>query len=160
MASHTLRLSPETPTPNLAPRGGELFWARFFGAKAPKNRAVQFPPSPREGGRGMGLPTKPAKQLCKAVLRTQRNSTPIRVPSHPCFFIKWLFSQDMTYVFTTIESTTTKTTPHCTAADRGRAPRRVRQQQFVCWFCRGHDTVATRPGQPGHWRVGTAGRRK
>ncbi len=34
------------------PRGGELFWARFFGAFAPKNRAVKFPPSPREGGLG------------------------------------------------------------------------------------------------------------
>ncbi len=68
MTRLTLRLSPEAPTPNPAPRGGELFWARFFGAKAPKNRAVKFPLPPGRGDRGMGLPTKPAKDLCKAVL--------------------------------------------------------------------------------------------
>ena len=40
-----IRLSPETPTPD--------------------------PPSPREGGSGgMGLPTKSAKDLCKAVTIT------------------------------------------------------------------------------------------
>ncbi len=54
MPSFTLGLSPEPPTPNPAPRGGELFWARFFGAKAPKNRAAKVPPSPREGGQGDG----------------------------------------------------------------------------------------------------------
>ncbi len=61
-------LSPEALTPNPVPRGGELFWARFFGANAPKNRAVKSPPSRREGGRGMGLQTKFTKDLCKAVL--------------------------------------------------------------------------------------------
>ena len=54
MTRLTLRLSPETPTPNPAPRGGELFWARFFGAFAPKNRAVKFPPAPRKGGQRAG----------------------------------------------------------------------------------------------------------
>ncbi len=79
MTSHTIRLSPETPTPNPAPRGGELFWARFFGAKAPKNRAIKFPPSPREGGSGgMGLPTKPPNDLCEAVLVTAYCSLPFR----------------------------------------------------------------------------------
>ncbi len=44
-----------SPTPNPAPRGGELFWARFFGAKAPKNRAVMLSPFPVERlGRGLG----------------------------------------------------------------------------------------------------------
>ncbi len=54
MTRLTLGLSPETPTPNPAPRGGELFWARFFGAFAPKNRAAKVPPSLREGGQGDG----------------------------------------------------------------------------------------------------------
>ncbi len=58
-----------SPTPNPAPGRG-TFWVQFFGAKAPKNRTMTFPPSPREGGRGMGFPTKPAKGLCKAVLGT------------------------------------------------------------------------------------------
>ena len=67
MTRLTLGLSPETPTPNPAPRGGELFWAQFFGAKARKTALLS---SPLPGGkrvRGMGLPTKPAKDLCKAV---------------------------------------------------------------------------------------------
>ncbi len=50
VTSFTLGLPPEPPTPNPGPRGGELFWARFFGAFAPKNRAAKVPPSPREGG--------------------------------------------------------------------------------------------------------------
>ncbi len=54
MTRLTLGLSPETPTPNPAPRGGELSQRGFFGAKAPKNRAVRVPPSPREGGQGDG----------------------------------------------------------------------------------------------------------
>ena len=73
MTSLIIRLSPETPTPNPAPRGGELFWARFFGAFAPKNRAVKFPPSQREGGRGMGLQTKSTKDFRKAVRETGKS---------------------------------------------------------------------------------------
>ncbi len=43
MTRLTLGLSPETPTPNPAPRGGELFSARFFGAKARKTALSGFP---------------------------------------------------------------------------------------------------------------------
>ncbi len=68
MTSLTFHLSPKPPTPNPAPRGGDLFWAWFFGAFAPKNHAVKFPLPPGKGGGGMGLPTKPAKDLCEAVL--------------------------------------------------------------------------------------------
>ena len=42
---------PLTPPPG----AGKLFVVRFFGAFAPKNRTVKTPPSPGEGGRGMGL---------------------------------------------------------------------------------------------------------
>ena len=42
-------LAVTTPTPNPAPRGGELFWAQFFGACAPKNCADGVSPSPWEG---------------------------------------------------------------------------------------------------------------
>ncbi len=45
-----------TPTPNPAPRGGELS----------KPAHLVFPPSQREGGRGMGLQAK-SKGFCKAV---------------------------------------------------------------------------------------------
>ncbi len=55
-------LSGGTPTSDPAPRGGELFWARFFGAFAPKNRAGMFPPGIAGG---MGLPTKPATPCVK-----------------------------------------------------------------------------------------------
>ncbi len=41
MTSLTIRLAPESPTPNPAPGAG-----------------------------GMGLPTKPARELCKAILKT------------------------------------------------------------------------------------------
>ncbi len=45
--------SAKALTPDPASRGGELFWAQFFGAKAPKNRTGYVPPALREGGREM-----------------------------------------------------------------------------------------------------------
>ncbi len=42
-------LAVTTPTPNPAPRGGELFWAQFFGACAPKNCADGVSLSPGKG---------------------------------------------------------------------------------------------------------------
>ncbi len=69
MTSFIIRLSPEPPTPNPAPRGGELLGAVFRG-EGPENRAVNASrPLPLgRGAGGMGLPTKPAKDLCKAIL--------------------------------------------------------------------------------------------
>ncbi len=63
MTRLTLGLSPETLTPNPAPRGGELFSARFFGPSPRKTALSGFPPSP---GKGMGLPTPSTQDLGKA----------------------------------------------------------------------------------------------
>ena len=57
------------PTPNPAPRGGECYRVTFFeGVRPQKTSQTGFPLPPGKGVRGMGLPTKPAKELRKAVL--------------------------------------------------------------------------------------------
>ncbi len=50
---YSIVLLPEAPTPNPAPRGGDS--ERSFSGQRPRKTALGFPPSPWEGGRGMGF---------------------------------------------------------------------------------------------------------